>query len=281
LSTILLVHPGMMGAAIAQELIAGGHKVSWVPGGRSKETVERAAALALEEWNGVDRHDVVLSICPPAAAQRVAAEFGRAGSVYVDANAISPSRASAIAAEVHGGGGVYVDAAIIGAPPRVGAAPARLYLSGPSAADVARQLASRGGLELIVLGPPFAASALKMTYAAWTKVSSALLLAARAAADRLEIADILLSEWRYSQPELLARYEEAVAEAGQKGWRWTDEMRQIASTFRDCGLPAEFGIGAAKVFGWFVEPASPSGLDISGIIGESQSPVNPEGSAQP
>ncbi|WP_396932112.1 DUF1932 domain-containing protein [Mycolicibacterium sp.] len=255
LPNILLVHPGMMGAAIARELQATGNCVSWIPKGRSRDTIERARAIGLNEWGGHGRPDIVLSVCPPAFAHSVAADYCSMGEIYIDANAVSPDRATAIAAEVRSHGGIYVDGSIIGAPPREGNARTRLYLSGPDAADVAGRLGSSECLELIVLQPPFAASALKMTYAAWTKVSAALLLCTRAAAEVLGVEEALVSEWRHSQPELPAQSEAAAADAKQKGWRWTDEMRQVAATFDDCGLPSEFGTGAARVFQRFPGPS--------------------------
>jgi hypothetical protein len=93
-----------------------------------------------------------------------------------------------------------------------------------------------------------AASALKMAYAAWTKGSAALLLASEAAAASLGVADELRAEWALSQPRLADRLEEARRSAEAKGWRWTEEMRQIAATFEAAGQPGGFHRGAADVF---------------------------------
>ena len=46
-----------------------------------------------------------------------------------------------------------------------------------------------------------------------------------------------------------------VRSAAAKGWRWEDEMRQIAQTFAAVGQPDGFGTAAAEVFGSWPRPA--------------------------
>jgi hypothetical protein len=87
-----------------------------------------------------------------------------------------------------------------------------------------------------------------MAYAAWTKGSAALLLAALAAAERLGVEAPLRAEWEHSLPDLPARAERARADATEKGWRWVGEMEEIARTFADAGLPAGFHQAAGEVF---------------------------------
>ena len=43
-ATVGLLHPGEMGAAVGQCLAAAGHRVLWVPEGRSAASAARAAA---------------------------------------------------------------------------------------------------------------------------------------------------------------------------------------------------------------------------------------------
>jgi hypothetical protein len=100
----------------------------------------------------------------------------------------------------------------------------------------------------VLTGPVGAASALKMTYAAWTKGSGALLLAARAAAKAEEVEDALLAEWATSIPELEERWNRANRSAEAKGWRWVGEMEEIAATFAEAGQPDGFHRAAAEVF---------------------------------
>jgi hypothetical protein len=120
-------------------------------------------------------------VCPPHAALDVAAQVAGTGyaGIYVDANAVSVGTAEQVAGIVTAAGASYVDGGIIGPPPEI-AGHTRLYLSGPRASE-GRVLFGRSALDArIADGQLYAASAVKMAYAAWTKGSSALLLAARA-----------------------------------------------------------------------------------------------------
>ena len=172
--------------------------------------------------------DLVLSICPPAAALETARSVTGFAGTYLDANAISPATAAQVAAIVTAGGAAYVDGGIIGPPPTT-AGTTRLYLSGADARPVAETF-DGSSLEAVVVADsgPFAASAVKMTYAAWTKISAALLLSAHETAVSLGVDDVLLAEWAASQPQLADRLAAAADSAVHKGWRWEDEMRQIA-----------------------------------------------------
>jgi 3-hydroxyisobutyrate dehydrogenase-like beta-hydroxyacid dehydrogenase len=150
--------------------------------------------------------------------------------------------------EIVGAAGAdFVDGGIIGPPPRQ-AGVARLYLAGPRAGEVGA-LFKGSALEAIVLaGDVGTASALKMAYAAWTKGSSALLLAVRALAIREGVDDALRAEWERSQPGLDARSEAALAGNARKAWRFVGEMEEIAATFAAAGLPAGFHQACAAVY---------------------------------
>ena len=137
-TTIGLLHPGEMGAAVGQSLAGAGHQVLWVPQGRSAATSARAAAAGLTACGlaeMVRRAEVIMSVCPPHAALDVARQVGGFGGVYLDANAISPATAREVAGLVEPGGASYVDGGIIGTPP-VAPGFIRLYLSGQKAGDL-------------------------------------------------------------------------------------------------------------------------------------------------
>jgi 3-hydroxyisobutyrate dehydrogenase-like beta-hydroxyacid dehydrogenase len=252
MATVGLLHPGEMGAAVGGCLVSIGHDVLWDPAGRSRATTGRALAA---ELTGVDfdrlikKSSVILSICPPHAATDIARQVAEAGyaGLYVDANAISVATAEQVAGIVTAGGATYVDGGIIGLPPEV-AGHTRLYLSGPHANEV-RPLFSRSRLDArIAEGPLYAASSVKMAYAAWTKGSSALLLAARALARASGVERTLLAEWQLSQPSLTAQSERAATAAAAKGWRWIAEMEEIAASMTAVGLPEGFHEAAAELF---------------------------------
>jgi 3-hydroxyisobutyrate dehydrogenase-like beta-hydroxyacid dehydrogenase len=250
MSVIGLLHPGEMGAAVGACLVTAGHSVLWDPSGRSPSTARRAAEAGLLGGSLASiaaESDVIMSVCPPTAALEVARLVSAAGfrGTYLDANAVSPATAGEVAAAVSPAR--YVDGGIIGSPP-VRPGTTRLYLSGPETSAVAGLFAG-SVLDARVLGSgPYAASALKMSYAAWTKGSAALLLAARELAQAEGVDSDLLGEWEISQPGLLGRWERAEASREEKGWRWTGEMTEIAASMRADGLTDGFHLAAAQVF---------------------------------
>jgi 3-hydroxyisobutyrate dehydrogenase-like beta-hydroxyacid dehydrogenase len=237
-----ILHPGAMGAAVGAALMDAGHEIVWASAGRSEATAERAAAL--RDVGTVDAllaaSDVVLSVCPPAAAVDVARQAAGFDGLYVDANAIAPATAAEIAALVGDG---FVDGGIIGPPPHKPGT-TRLYLSGARAEEVA-EVFDGGRVSARVVSN---ASALKMVYAAWTKGSAALLLAIEQTATANGVDEDLRAEWALSQPALADRLDAAHTSARGKGWRWAAEMREIAATFAAAGQPNGFHEAAAQVY---------------------------------
>ncbi len=251
IKTVTLLHPGNMGTTIGASV--NGARVMWVSEGRSEGTRQRAGKSGLLEVGtlaeAVGASDAVLSVCPPHAAEEVArsvADLGFAG-LYVDANAVSRATAERVGNTVGKAGAVFVDGAIIG-PPVTKPGRTRLYLSGAGAEGVA-ELFSGSMLDARVIeGGLGAASALKMTYAAWTKGSDALILAIRALAAREGVEEALLQEWAGSQPNLPGKSERAASVAAPKGWRYVGEMEEIAASFEAAGLPAGFHKAAADLY---------------------------------
>jgi 3-hydroxyisobutyrate dehydrogenase-like beta-hydroxyacid dehydrogenase len=245
MTTIGLLHPGEMGSAVGATLRQRGHHVLWVSAGRSEATAARAAEAGLADAGSLealaDRCDVILSICPPHAAADVAGSVAGADALVVDANAIAPATARALATKN------FVDGGIVGPPPhREGTT--RLYLSGERAAEVADLFMGTTLEARVVSADVGDASAVKMTYAAWTKGTAALLLAIRAVAEAEGVLEPLLAEWRLSLPELPDAVERAQRSAEAKGWRWVAEMEEIAATFAAAGRPDGFHRAAAEVY---------------------------------
>ena len=211
----------------------------------------------------------------PATAREIGAAVEAGGATFVDGGLIGPPprsagstrlylsgreakraaalfepsalEAIAIGAAVEAGGAAFVDGGLIGPPPR-SAGSTRLYLSGREAKRAAA-LFEPSALEAIAIGDGAgAASALKMAYAAYTKGSSALLMAIRALAASEGVDDALLAEWRRSQPELPKRSESAARDNARKAWRFVGEMEEIAATFAAAGLPGGFHEAAAMIY---------------------------------
>lgn len=253
MTTIGLLHPGEMGAALGRCLAEQGHTVLWVSQGRSPATARRAEAAGLTDAGSLsallEQAEVILSVCPPQAAQAVAMSVAGFGGLFVDANAIAPRAVRAVAATVTEPGATFVDGGIVGNPPQPGSDHGpRLYLAGQAAARVAALFDRTPVTAELVDGGVGAASAVKMAYAAWTKGTAALLLAARALARSEQVEGTLLAEWGSSQPELARRTEQAAMSAAGKGWRWEPEMTEIATAMADAGLPDGFHLAAAAIY---------------------------------
>jgi uncharacterized protein DUF1932/F420-dependent NADP oxidoreductase-like protein len=289
-TTIGLLHPGEMGAAVGQCLTAAGHEVLWLAAGRSPASAARAeaagltAAASLADLAG--RSEMIVSVCPPHGALDVARAVAGTGfgGVYVDANAVAPGTAREAAGIVRDAS--FVDGGIIGTPP-VAPGFIRLYLSGARAAEVeglfegtlVRTIVidhSSVGAGAGVHGNAGAgaeqdgiglASAVKMAYASWTKGSAALLLAARSLARAEGVEETLLAEWGISQPGLGERSAGAAGAAAAKGWRWIAEMEEIAATMAAAGLPEGFHQAAAEIYRRF-RPADSAGEEagLDGLV---------------
>lgn len=247
-----VLHPGSMGSSVGAAARAGGAEVYWCEAGRSEETKRRAredGLSALQHPSELAACDVLISVCPPHAAVDVARDVAGLGfrGLYVDANAVSRSTALLIAAEVARAGASFVDGGILGPPARPGRK-TLLCLSGERALEIARLFEGTPLQPSIIGAAPGQASALKMAFAAWSKGSTALLIAVRAFAEAEGVTHALLESWAQLSPELAQRSEQAALGAAPKAWRWSGEMREIAQSFASVGLPPDFHEAAAKLY---------------------------------
>lgn len=250
---IAVLHPGMMGVTVASCAAAAGCTVGWLGQGRSAASRERAESAGLREYASlaecVADVDCLISVCPPAAARATAETIRASGfaKLYLDANAVSPRTAVEIAEIVSRSGADYVDGGLIG-PPVAQPGTTRLYLSGARANEAAAYFAG-SALEAVDIGLEVsAASALKMSYAAWTKGSVALLIAIAALAERSGVAEVLAAEWARSLPDLRGRLARDASGSARKAWRFVGEMDEIAKTFSEYNLPGDFHRGAGAIY---------------------------------
>lgn len=248
-----VLHPGDMGISVAVAARNGGNGVYWASAGRSGQTRARAEAHGLVDAGTVEEVcrmcTMVISVCPPHAAEAVADEVLVHGfrGVYVDANAISPQRAGRIGEQMAERGVSFVDGGIIGGPAW---RPGRtwLYLSGGEAGRVADCFAA-GPLETAVIGDGIGkASALKMCYAAYTKGTTALLCAILGAAEGLGVRPELEGQWERDEAGFAERTGQRARRVTAKAWRFVGEMEEIAATFEGVGLPGGFHVAAADVY---------------------------------
>ncbi len=232
---VAVIAQGAMGSAVAARLTDRGVEVRTMLEGRGPASVKRAREAGMRDADaaGIAASDIILSIVPPGRAielaerLRPALEVARRKPVYVDCNAVNPATVARIAEVVAPTGCAFVDGGIIGPPPKPGGKGTRIYLSGPEAGRVA--VLSEFGLELPVLDQPIgAASALKMSYAGFTKGFTALGAMMMLAAARGGTTTSLRAELAQSQPQLLGWLSRQTPGMFDKAYRWVAEMEEIA-----------------------------------------------------
>jgi 3-hydroxyisobutyrate dehydrogenase-like beta-hydroxyacid dehydrogenase len=240
-----LLFPGEMGALVGSAVQG---EVLWASEGRSEATRARAKSFTdvgtVREL--VAASEIVISLCPPAIAEDVAGEVAAEGldGIYVEANAIAPERMKRIAGLLR-----CVDGSVIA---RTGL---NLYLSGDpdDVAEVAA-LFPDGDVNAIPLeGGIGAASALKMAFGGWNKISVALEAQAHAIARAYGVENALTGEGVES---------DRVLRAAPKAWRWAPEMEEVAATCAALGLPDGIPHGAADLYSrWDTHRDQPAELD--------------------
>ncbi len=193
--------------------------------------------------------ETIISVCPPHAAEEIAKSVIEAGfqGYYLDANAISPRHAIKIGLMLEEHNIHFVDGGIIGGPawkPKE----TWLYLSGEHAPEIASYF-SRGPLETKIIGTEIGkASALKMCYAAYTKGTTALLAAVLATAETLGVREELYEQWDTDEQGFSKQATRRIERVTAKAWRFEGEMKEIAETFREAGLPKGFHESAAEIY---------------------------------
>ena len=249
-----ILHPGQMGISVAASAQKSGHTLFWVSQKRSQKTQERAQKFKLENTQTLEQLcrtcSIILSVCPPDAAEEVAAQvaFYHFEGIYVDANAIAPQKAKKIEKIItKNKKASFVDGGIIGGPawePNQ----TWLYLSGNQAQTVA-DCFSKGPLQVeIVEGGVGQASALKMCFAAYTKGSTALLCSIVATAESLGVRANLEKQWSRNGSDFTEKTLTQIQRVTAKAWRFAGEMEEISQTFDKAGLPKEFHQGAAEIY---------------------------------
>ncbi|MEU6629147.1 DUF1932 domain-containing protein [Streptomyces parvus] len=276
MTTVTVLHPGAMGVAVAAELVLGGHEVLWAPNDRGEHTARRATEAGATPCDSLaealSRSAVVLSVCPPQAAEDVAtvvAAHAFAG-VYVDVNAISPQRVRRITDEIRPGPAV-VDGAVFGPPPGEGRT-ARLYLAGPGpAVDRVALLFTGSALNVCRVGDtPGSASALKMAFAGYQKAARTLAGIAHALADAHGVGDELTAEAEIMISAILSD-PEYVPSVAARAWRWAPEMAEVADTLRGADLPPDMAEATARVLAFWEQDKGRDDLPVADVLAQLRS----------
>lgn len=247
------LHPGQMGISLAATARNSGYKAFWASEGRSGETRERASKYGLTDANNIkglcQECSIIVSICPPHAAEEVAKKVRDCGfrGMYLDANAISPQRSVKIGELMEKANIDFIDGGIIGMPAwKPGTT--WLYLSGTAAQNVAKYF-SAGPMEIEVIGTnPGKASALKMCFAANTKGTTALLCGILGLSEKLGVRAELEKQWSRNGSEFADQTKNRVRHVTDRAWRFIGEMEEIASTFEGAGFPGGFHKAASKIY---------------------------------
>jgi 3-hydroxyisobutyrate dehydrogenase-like beta-hydroxyacid dehydrogenase len=247
------LHPGDMGISLAAAAQNSGHAACWVSEGRSRETRARAEKFSLLDAHSLnelcENCSVIVSICPPEAAEEVANKVLGCSfrGIYLDANAKSPQRAVRIGEAMSKAGATFIDGGIIGGPAWERGT-TWLYLSGKEAQRAA-DCFSAGPLETCIIADSIGkASALKMCYAAYTKGTRALLYALLAAAEEFGVRRELEEHWRQEESTHNEEAQAGTKSIRGKAWRYVAEMEEIAATFREANIPGEFHMAAAEIY---------------------------------
>lgn len=269
--TVGILHPGSMGAAVAACAAANAAAVLWCEAGRSPASAARAEEAGLTPVatlpDLLDRSDIVISLCPPAAAEDLArdvVEYGFTG-VYVEANAISPERAKRIG-DLLEPAATVVDGGVVGSPPVRGKSPV-LYLSGPAAATLRIEALFAGTVvQTMTLGTEIGkASALKLSYASFQKTSRVLVALAVGMAREYGVDQELIEVASRRTDSYLAE-PEYVAKTAARAWRWGPELEEAADTLAAAGLPPEMLRAAASTLARWNDAKDDSELTLTDAL---------------
>lgn len=278
--TVGILHPGSMGAAVAACAAANAATVLWCTAGRSAASRGRAERLGLEPVPTLeyllDRSDIVISLCPPAAAEDLAHDVAKHqfSGVYVEANAINPERALRIT-DALGATATVIDGGVVGPPPMRGKTPT-LYLSGPSDATtrVEELFVGTDVLTKALGGGVGKASALKLAYASFQKTSRVLVALATGLAREHGVDQELLAIAGRRADSYLAE-PEYVAKAAARAWRWGPEMEEVADALAAAGLPPEMLRAAASTLARWNDAKDDSELRLDAALDQLAAPIMP------
>ncbi|MFD5429707.1 DUF1932 domain-containing protein [Streptomyces sp. NPDC127084] len=271
MTTLGILHPGSMGAAVAAQARLSGAEVVWCPAGRSVSSRERAERYGLtpvaDLAEMVERADIILSLCPPAVAEDVARSVAAHSytRIYVDGNAVAPATMSSISAVMCVPGATVVDGSIVGSPPSASKS-TRFYLSGPSQALplVAGLFAGSAVQTHLLPGGIGRASALKLSYSSFQKASRVLAAVSYALARAYGVEDELVDIAQGRTTSYLAEpaYFPKVA---ARSWRWGPEMSEVAAALEEAGLPSDLAFASASVMSRW-DNLKDSALDVPQVL---------------
>lgn len=243
LPTVGILFPGEMGSTLGRLLLTRGVRVVTTLEGRSDRSARLCHAAGMEVLDSVGEvvthADIVVSVVTPAAAiavaQRVAAELSmRLGrTLYVDMNSVSPVTLANVRSVLDRPNLEFVDASIHGVASRL-IGDGTLYLSGPSAAEVATLFGSPP--RTVLLGDEVGrASLLKMLIGGVNKGLVALLLELSDVALKERMLDEFWAICRTAYPGVMEPFERLLPTYPQHAERRGEEMAELELTVLAAG----------------------------------------------
>ncbi len=196
--------------------------------------------------DGVDVVFCLVTADQAAAAADVAAQHVRPGTLWFDGNSCAPGTKRRAAAAIEAAGGRYVDLAIM-APIRPNLHRTPMLISGHHAEQALAVLESFDMTARIV-GPDVGeASAIKMIRSVMIKGMEALTAECLLAARRAGVEEQVLASFEASDASIAWRQRSLynLGRMHEHGIRRAAEMREVATTLRELGLPDRMSAATA------------------------------------
>ena len=233
------------------------------------DPVTRGAQLDHASLHGVTAHGSMRELCEASdlvisavtasntlAVARDAAQFIRAGSVFLDVNSASPRTKQQSAAVIDARGADYVEAGVMTSVPPYGIR-VPMLLGGAQAAALATLLTGWGMDAKAVSDKLGVASAIKMCRSVMIKGLEALVIESYVTARRYGVEAHVLPTLKETFPSIDWEQQGTYffSRVVQHGKRRTEEMREAANTVREAGFAPWMATATADRQQWVSERA--------------------------
>ena len=218
---------------------------------------ERGVAMAASSHEAVTGAAIVVSAVTATASRdvvRAAAPHLACGALFMDINSVSPYTKRASARDIGRAAADYVDAAVMAPVPPHGIA-VPILLGGARAEALASRLRPVG-MNVEVVSPDVGyASAIKMCRSVMVKGIEALALECLLAARSYGVEDRVLASLDETFPGLLSgtRADYLVSRIVVHGRRRAAEMREVAATLTEGGVPPRLALATSQHEDWIAD----------------------------
>jgi 3-hydroxyisobutyrate dehydrogenase-like beta-hydroxyacid dehydrogenase len=229
----------------------------------------RDAELDHASKSGVTAHGSMRELCEASdliisavtasntlAVAREAAQFIKAGSVFLDLNSASPGTKQQAAALIDGRGADYVEAGVMTSVPPYGIR-VPMLLGGAESAPLAVMLTGWGMDATAISKDLGVASAIKMCRSVMIKGLEALVIESYATARKYGVEEYVLPTLQETFPSIDWQQQGAYffSRVVQHGKRRAEEMREAANTVREAGFEPFMAAATADKQQWVADRA--------------------------